>query len=225
MQCCRTQPIRQEHHFMINFKLAAAVVFLASALSASADSLVWSFRPFFVYDPWNEPILPYVATVPAGLPVSPENIRAIVKATPLAGLKALAAKSPNARLVKRSLVTRLATDADVKKARGYLLAPSGGAAVDVFMVAAGYVDKFGLLAILQVIAKWECAASEVCPEKISGKLDVLLETGGAIHKTETFTVINGKSWLLATISYEVPLGDKIRVVPLRSRMLEVVEAQ
>ena len=55
------------------------------------------------------------------------------------------------------------------------------------------------------------------------KLDVLLETGGAIQKTETFTTINGKSWILATITYEVPLGDKIRVVPLRSRMLEVFE--
>jgi hypothetical protein len=194
---------------------------LFSIFSASAESKVWTFRPNFIYDPWNQPILPYLATIPAGMTVSAENIRALIKPVDLASLKASAAASQNGRVVKRQVVNLLEAAADVDKARGYLLPPTQSAAVDVFQVAVGYIDRFGLVGIVQLAAKWQCSADENCPEKISEKLETLLAQGGAIMKTEAYFTAGGKLWILSTITYEIKLGSELRIVPLRSRLMEV----
>lgn len=188
-----------------------------------ADSSVWTYRANFIYDPWNTAIMPFVAKIPEGLSVAPENIRAVVKSADLAAFRAAAGKSGVNRLVKRATVSELKSDADVQHAKSYLFPEGQSVAVELFQTAAGYADKFGLLGLLQLVAKWQCAADEKCPERVTGKLEILIAKGGRIMKTETFVDMAGKPWIAATITYEIKVGEELRIVPLRSRMLEVQE--
>lgn len=199
------------------------LAFLLLSNPLNADSETWSFRSNLVIDKWNEPLLPYVATVPSGKAITPKNIRAVILPASAAQLKMEASKSTSKRIVKREVLSKLDTPADVRKAQALLLPPSNTISTDVFHVATGYVDQYGLVSILETVAKWHCSADEKCPDKINQKLEILLSTGGRIMKTETFLLSNGQPWILSTITYEIQVGREISVVPLRSRLLEINE--
>lgn len=183
-----------------------------------ADSQVWTFRANFIYDPWNTPIMPYFAAFLPGQPVREENLRAMFSATDLEQMRTSASGK---RIVRRAVIESLDTDAAVEHARKYLLGDETSLTLDVFKTGLGYADKYGLLSILELIAKWQCNADETCPDNIKGKLEVLLSKGGKIMKTETFTEIAGQQFVIAIVTYEVAVGQEARIVPLRSRKLQV----
>jgi hypothetical protein len=186
--------------------------------AAYADSEVWTFRPNFIYDPWNTPILPYVATVPSGMSIEPKNIRAQVKTSDLAVLRN---QANGDRVVRTALINKLETAADVTKAKAFLLEDNNSLQVAAFEAAASYFDKFGLLAIMHLIAKFECRVNENCPDATQQQLEIVLATGGRFMKREVFQEIRGEPWIIATVSYEVPVGSQVRVIPLRSRKLQI----
>ena len=206
--------------FLLSLALAAPWL---AARAAEPEAEVWHFRSNFIYDKWNYPILPYVAAYPRGRQARTEELRAELKKADLARLIQQAGAEKSKRVVKRQLVSELKTDADVAHAKTYLLINGRSAAVDVFQLALGYIDQFGLLAILQTVVQWQCDADEACPAKTQGKLEELLARGGKIMKVETFHQAHGHWWVAATITYEIPLGQEQRVVLLRSRRMPVLE--
>lgn len=201
-------------------RLAIPLFLLSAPMLLRADSEFWTFKPFFVYDPWNTPILPYLATIPREMGKQASNTRALVSNADLANLRK---QSVGGRIVKRQLVEGLKTDHDLAHAHKYLLPTAESPIVDIFKVGLGYVDRAGMLGIMETLAKWGCSSNEKCPAKITAKLEVLLARGGAIMKTETFTEINGDFWIVSTITYEVQLGDETAIIPLQSKKLQVQE--
>lgn len=202
--------------------LLLTLCFFTSALTAQSE--VYSFRPNLVIDEWNKPVLPYLATVPAGMAVRSENIRAMIKTSALEALKVEAAGQGRGRVVRRQVVSSLDTEAAVVRARSFLVPEGDSPAVDVFKLAVGYIDG-GLLSILEVLAKWQCNADlERCPESVAGRMDVLIGRGGKIMKTEVFLPAagGGAARLIATITYEIQVGTEVRTVVLRSRKLPVL---
>jgi len=210
--------IRHRSRIAARFCWVYLLMILIIPRAAEAQSEVWTFRPNFMKDTWNTPILPYLATIPAGQPVSPANIRAQVKQADLTEWRSQLAGD---RLTKRQIFQQLRSAEDVDKARKLLLPNNDDVEVEVFQAAASYFDKLGLLGIIQIVTTWQCRADEQCPQKIMQHLDALLAVGGTFVKTEVFKDVDGKPWIFATVTYEVPLGQELRVVPLRSRKLQV----
>jgi hypothetical protein len=194
------------------------LIFIAIPRATEAQSEVWTFRTNFMNDTWNTPILPYLATIPAGQTVSPENIRAQVKQSDLTAWRS---QFVGDRLTKRQVFQRIGSATDVDKSRKLLLPDNNDVEVAVFQAASSYFDKLGLLGIMQIVTTWQCRADEPCPQKIMQHLDSLLAVGGKFVKTEVFKDVDGKPWIFATVTYEVPVGQELRVVPLRSRKLQV----
>ena len=116
---------------------------------------------------------------------------------------------------------QLKNNVEADQARSLLIRRGDSIIVKAFKTAAGYADRFGLLAILQLAASIQCDANEECPEHLNSQLDTLLAPGGRFVKTETFYESGVTAWIVAIITYEVKVGDELRVIPLRVRKLPV----
>ncbi|HWY91672.1 MAG TPA: hypothetical protein VNY04_02140 [Chthoniobacterales bacterium] len=193
---------------------------MAATTSGWAQSQVWTYSQGFIYDPWNRPILDYLATIPQGKAIAPENLRAQIKQALVAQLRVQAAGD---RVTKRQIIQQRQSAADVASARELLIRENHDVQVAVFQAAASYFDTLGLLGIMQVVGTWQCGANEQCPIKVVERLDTLLAMGGKFMKTEVFRDVGGKPWIFSTGTYEVLVGQELRVVPLRSRKLLVQE--